>query len=402
MVWTFIIEGLLLNVIVASAYAQPVKPDSPPPALQRVCSQCHSLEIMGKCLAGDCSQSFTIHTTQSLPWDKVLDRMKGRGANFVAGDRLEILAYLNETYPPKRYPLDWERVGDFAGQKGWNVTTLREYKDFLYAGFEGSGKIFRTGNGISWQEVANTRHDTAYSITPFKGKLYAGTAEPDPQIWRSNDGLIWQPSAALPTADLGVYCVGVFKNKLYAGTGRSWIYRSSDGKKWEQVAALKGDVQTVFSNWMRFLIPFKGMLYAGIEQGALYRSADGITWVQANLNIGDNIGLRGATVFNGALYVGTTSGGVIWKSNDGQTWHRVFESPYNTPSYVASMAVAGKYLFASVGGYVFRTPDGLAWEEVGHLTPHTLEAMTAWRGNIYVGASTTPAGFIYRADPSKK
>ena len=392
---------VLLNSILTNAHAQPQDQSTPPQTMQRICSQCHALEVMGNCLAGDCANPRTVRVAKAKPWDMVLDRMKGKGAQINESERQDILAYLQEAYPPKHYPLAWKKVGDFAGQVGWNVNTLKGLSDFLYAGFEGNGKIFRSADGINWQEVANTGHYLVSYITPFKGALFAGIAEPSAQMWRSTDGSDWQEYSRLPAEDVGVYSVGVFKNRLYAGTGRSWIYRSDDGKKWQKVAAFKGDVPVILKHWSRFLIPFKGYLYAGFEHGPLYRSADGLTWVRVNLNMGDDNGARSATIFKGELYVGTTMDGAIWKSKNGQVWQRAFKSP-NASIYAASMTAAGDYMFATIGGYVFRTPDGKDWEEVGHLTPYVIEAMTAWRGKVYVGTLTSPSGFIYQADPAQR
>ena len=396
--------SVLLNFILPEAHSQPQETAQPPLktqsllTLQRVCSECHALEVMGNCLSGDCSTPRTMRVAEARPWDMVLDRMKGRGAKFNEGERHEILTYLQTAYPAKLYPLAWKQVGAFE-PGGWNVTTMREHTGFLYAGFEGNGKIFRTSDSLGWQEVINTNQYTVYGITPYKKLLYAGAAEPEPQIWRSADGLQWQKIATLPAEDVGIYALGVFKSWLYAGSGRSWIYRSHDGAQWEKIAALKGNVPTIFSNWMRFLFPFKGYLYAGMEIGALYRSADGIHWTPANLKVEGNDGFRGVADFKGALYVGTTRSGEIWKTTDGKKWRRVFKPTRNSPAYVGSMAVVGEYLFAGMGGYVYRTKDGLNWAEVGHLSPYSLEAMSAWRGDILVGASTTPTGFIYQANP---
>ena len=397
-----VVFAALLCSFAPSAHARPDNQEAPAQAVQRLCSQCHALEVAGKCLAGDCAGSRVVRVTKPRPWNMVLDKMVDKGVNVSKKERREILGFLQANYPAMSYPLSWERINAFTGQGGWNVNTLREYKGFLYAGFEGNGKIFRSADGSNWQEVVSTHQDTVYGITPFQGILYAGAAEPTPQVWRSSDGLHWQPSASLPSEDVGIYSVGVFKDQLYVGTGRSWIYRSGDGQKWEKVAALKGDIHALFSHWVRFLVPFNGTLYAGLEQGPLYRSEDGLTWVEVKSGVSDGNGARGAMVFNGALYVGATSGGDIWKTEDGQNWQHVFKVPNDIPGYVASMAVAGNYLFASINGYVFRTPDGLAWEEVGHLASTTLEAMAAWRGTLYVGASISPSAYIYRTSITQK
>ncbi|MDO8414245.1 MAG: hypothetical protein Q7S51_10710 [Gallionellaceae bacterium] len=401
-IWGIVIaQGILLNAMVANTYAQVQEQETAAQTVQRVCSQCHALEIQGNCLAGDCAGKVkpTIRRTSPPPWEMVLDWMGSKGARFTDGERQEILAYLQENYPSQSYPLAWKRINAFVGQGGWNVTSLQGYGEALYAGFEGNGKIFRTTDGTNWQEALNTHQSTVYGITSFRGALYAATDEPYAQIWRSVNGLNWQLRASLPTGNSGIQSMGVFKNKLYAGTARSWIYRSSDGLHWEQVAALKGDVPNQFSNWTRFLIPFKGYLYAGTELGSLYRSVDGLAWTQINGEVSNSQGFRGATVFKNALYVGATRGGVIWKTEDGKVWQRAFKAPHDFTGYVASMAVAGKYLFAGINGYVFRTIDGSTWEEVGHLGPSALEAMTVWRGTLYVGAIMAPDSHIYSVQP---
>ena len=147
------------------------------------------------------------------------------------------------------------------------------------------------------------------------------------------------------------------------------------------------------------MISFKGYLYAGTEEGSLYRSRDCLTWTQVNGEISSSRGFRGATVFKGALYAGATRGGVIWKTEDGKVWLPAFKAPNDFPGYVASMAVAGKYLFAGINGYVFRTLDGATWEEVGHLGSSALEAMTTWQGTLYVGATMAPDSHIYSVKP---
>ena len=400
---TICVQAVLWSTYPIYTYAQPGIKGNPELTVQRLCGQCHALKVAGDCLAGNCEgPNRVIQVIQPPPWDFVLDNMLNKGATISKKEQQEILAFLKKNYPAKRYPLSWKKIGALTHTDGWNITSLRAYKGMLYAGFEGNGKIFRSGDGIRWVEVASTNSEAVYGITPFQGLLYAGIAEPTPQIWHSKNGLQWQPGATLPVEDAGVYSTGVFKDQLYVGTGRSWIYRSSDGQKWEKVAALKGDVPAIFWNWVRFLIPFKGYLYAGIEQGPLYRSADGAAWTEIKSEVGGGNGVRGAAVFKNALYVGATSGGDIWKTEDGQTWQHVLKAPNDSPGYVASMTVAGKYLFATINGYIYRSPDGLAWEEVAYFGFRSMEDMTFWRNMLYVGVAVSPDAYIYRAYPSNK
>ncbi|MGH7273486.1 MAG: WD40/YVTN/BNR-like repeat-containing protein, partial [Nitrospiria bacterium] len=284
------------------------------------------------------------------------------------------------------------------GKGGWNVVSLKEYAGYLYVGLEGNGKIFRSHDGNRWQEVADTDRHTVYGITVFQGALYAGTNDPDPEIWKSTDGVNWALEARLPPEDHGVISLSVFKDDLYAGTARAWIYRSRDGRRWEKVADLQQVTTAAYVRWVRFLLPFQEHLYAGLEKGPVYRTSNGRDWEPIPQSITEQVGARGAVVFQSAFYMGTTGAGTIWRTTDGVRWKQVFTAPTHVRrGYVAAMAVAADHLYASVDGYLFRTRDGERWEEIGHLGPYTLEALAAWGQSLYVGTLIPPQALLYRA-----
>jgi len=395
--WAPVMVGgalLLALALVPLSAAQ----ESAQETVRRVCSRCHALQIIGQCVAGDCQGDHVVKLLKPAPWDFVVDWMQTMGAKMTEAEQQAIQIYLQTTHPAPRYPLSWAKVPARLGEGGWNAVTMKENGGFLYAGFEGNGSIFRSTDGLQWQQVVDTNHYTVYGITPFQGMLYAGTNDPDPQIWTSRDGAGWTLKAKLPAEDHGVISLGVFQGALYAGTARAWIYRSRDGEQWEKVADLKGVSRPSYIHWVRFLFEFKGQLYAGLERGSLYRSADGAIWSPVAREATGSAGLRGAAVFQDALYIGTTGGGRIWRSRDGLAWQQVFQAPAHVQrGYVASMATAGDALFAGIDGYVFRTTDGLRWEEVGHLSPSTIEAMGVFQNALYVGAVVPPRAILYRA-----
>jgi len=372
--------------------------ESPRDLISRVCSRCHALQIMGQCMAGDCKGKRVVRLRTPAPWDFVIDWMQSMGAKMTEPEQHAIRTYLQATFPAKPYPLPWVKLPASFGEGGWNVVSLTGYADHLYAGLEGNGKIFRSENETGWKEVADTDHYTVYGITPFHGALYAGTNDPDPQIWKSTDGLHWTRVASLPPEDHGVISLGVFHGLLYAGTARAWIYRSPDGQRWEKVADLNQVNEASYVHWVRFLLEFHGQFYAGIESGPLYRSADGVIWSPVGLEMTAHRGVRGCAIFQNSLYVGTTGGGEIWSSHDGLTWQKVFTAPPHVlRGYVASMTVVGRDLFAGIDGYVFQTRDGLSWREVGHLGPFSIEAMAPFQGALYAGAVMPPSGHLYIA-----
>jgi hypothetical protein len=396
-----LLGGLLAVILTGGAMSDPetaMGQGSPPEVVNRVCSRCHALEVMGHCLAGDCRGKRVVRLSKSAPWNFVLDWMKVMGAEISEKDARTIRTFLESKFPAPRYPLAWARVPSRINLGGWNVVSLREDRKALYAGFEGNGKIFRTVDGIEWKEVASTDHNTVYGITSFRGNLYAGTNDPDAQVVTSADGIHWTPAKEFGGDEHGVISMGIFEGRLYAGTGRTSIYRSRDGKEWQKAAELKPMGQSIFSNWIRFLIEFKGGLYAGLEKGPLFRSSNGTDWVPVGRDVTADVGVRGAAVFNGALYVGTAGGGRIWKTNDGINWERVFQSPSHIHrGYVSSMAVADEALYAGIDGYVFVSPDGATWREVGHLSPFTIESIALFNGKLFAGTLLPPSAQIYIA-----
>ena len=64
--------------------------------------------------------------------------------------------------------------------------------------------------------------------------------------------------------------------------------------------------------------------------------------------------------------------------------------------YVGSMAVFGDMLYAGIRGKVFRTNDGLKWEEIGQLSPFTIEAMAPFGDQLYAGTALPPNSWLYR------
>jgi len=395
-----LLTGGLLTLIMIPRSA--VSQEGSEQTVRRVCGSCHALEVNRMCLAGNC-QGPRVHRTQSRDWGMVLSWMREAfGCQMTDAERETVARYLNGLSPLKKpYSHLWRRVGIVPG--GWNVVSLTVDGDVLYAGVEGDGVIYRSLEGLQWTEVARTGHVSAYGITRFHAALYAGTNDPDPEIWTSPDGVSWNPIARLPSADRGVISLGVFRGFLYAGTARSKIYRSPDGKHWEEEATLGTAAMAGFQNWVRFLSEFRGDLYAGIEAGNLYRTHDGIHWTEIEGKIAQAGGFRGVAVFQNALYLGTTRTGQVWKSMDGERWESVFDGTARRPGkYVASITVYRDALYAAINGFVFRTPDGTTWEEEGNLSAGTIEAMTSFRGALYAGTAMPPAAWIYRTVADRK
>ena len=92
-----------------------------------------------------------------------------------------------------------------------------------------------------------------------------------------------------------------------------------------------------------------------------------------------------------------------WKSDDGERWDEVFNGTSQRPGkYVASMAIYRDRLYTAINGFIFRTMDGVNWEEAGNLSAGTIEAMIAFRGALYAGTTMPPSAWIYRTEDAGK
>jgi photosystem II stability/assembly factor-like uncharacterized protein len=366
------------------------------------CGSCHALKVAGVCLAGDCSDPLKLKEVQERPWPLIVNWMREQGAELTETEEKEIVAYLQTLSPAKSYPLNWEKAATFK-EGAWNIVALSVWKGRVFAGMEGNGKIYRSKNGEQWEEAAETGANRVYGLVPFQGALYAGTSDPRPEVWSSPDGVRWSKVAQLPEEELGIISLGVFGSHLYAGTEIGRVYRSSDGITWERTGVLQ-DPWNV--NWVRFLVPFKGFLYAGTQNGGLFRSPDGRRWEAVGGELKNGKGemyIRGAAVFKEALYVGTITGGEIWRTEEGTRWTRAFDaSPAGSGGYVASITVFMDVLYAGVNGRIYRSHDGNQWEEVGYLTPYTIEAMAPFKGQLYAGTLLMGLTRLYRTAFDRK
>ena len=107
----------------------------------------------------------------------------------------------------------------------------------------------------------------------------------------------------------------------------------------------------------------------------------------------------------------------IWRSQDGLTWERVVDfgagtsfgginDPNNT--HISSLQVNGSFIYAgtensTTGGEVWRSPDGIAWEQFGSdgfgsASYTNVSAMAVFSGLIYFCMEDpTSGGTIFRS-----
>src|SRR5579872_796061 len=160
--------------------------------------------------------------------------------------------------------VQWNTVGSLSEVA---VTCLGVFKGRLYAGTYPSGLIFSTPDGLNWEEMSGTGQTFVQCFQEFNGAFYAGTSSPKGvKIYRTVNGRDWLPVYE-SARELNLYCMEVFENTLYAGTGNSGrILKTQDGTEW--TTAYAGD-----SEGVRAFTIYNDYLYAGTEnKGTLLRS----------------------------------------------------------------------------------------------------------------------------------
>jgi len=311
----------------------------------------------------------------------------------------------------------WVQVNTdgFGDQQNDTISALASFDGQLYAGtFQDSyngAQLWRT-TGSSWTAVMTngfgiTRNVGIDHLLSFQGQLYAGTWADDingGEVWRSPDGLGWTRVISQGFGDPTngeVFRFAVFSDTLYAstwsytGTHGAEVWRSGTGNNddWTRVVANGfGDAHT--QAIVSFEV-FDGYLHAGTFNwnsvaitstgGQVWRTNNGTTWTQVNtggFGTVNHCAISALAAFKGHLYASTMTafagpgtGSQVWRCQvcDGSDWTKVVDNGFGNPNTRGSSAleVFDGQLYFTVGTYttgmeVWRTADGTAWEQVGY------------------------------------
>jgi predicted RNase H-like HicB family nuclease len=190
------------------------------------------------------------------------------------------------------------------------VHCLAEFRNRLYAGTSGAGKLF-CYTGTHWSLVHRSSETAITAAASFRGELFLGTY-PNGHIYASADGLNWH--LAYDSGQTFVRSLVEFDGVLYAATSKAsggMVLRSVDGLRWEKV------FETRDPNFYCLQV-FSHALWLGTgNNGRLYRSLDGSAWTLAG-SLEDE-GIRGLAAYDGRLYLATEGRGRIYRSTFADT-----------------------------------------------------------------------------------
>jgi len=293
-----------------------------------------------------------------------------------------------------------------------------------------------SAGGVGWARIntsgfGDPNNQTVSSLASFAGSLYAGTANyvqgAQIHVWAGQDWTRVADQGIGTSGNANINHLRVFKSWLYATTENEdggQVWRSSNGVLWEQVVE-RGFGDPTNGEVFR-LVEYNGRLYASTasysaSHGAeIWRSSSGARndWTRVVANgFGDphnNIVLA-FEIFGGNLYAGTSSlvwsdysstGGEVWRSNNGTTWTQVNTDGFGAASNTSVSALQGfgGYLYASTvtspgqGAQLWRCQacSGADWQQVvsdglGNVNNRGMSALEVLNGYLYwvVGNSVT-------------
>ena len=184
--------------------------------------------------------------------------------------------------------------------------------------------------------------------------LFAGTAGPGSYFFyiSTNQGNSWLiPDSTI----MAVNSIAMRDSVIFAGTGGSGVYRSTDrGLNWAHADSglTNANVDVIVASGV--------FLFAGTIGGGVFRSTDnGTSWSEANTGLTHPIVI--SMTLNGTLaFTGTYAGGVFVSSDNGAGW--IPADSGLTQSTINDLATTPTAVFAGTANGVFRTTtNGSSW-----------------------------------------
>ncbi len=257
-----------------------------------------------------------------------------------------------------------------------------------------------------------------FSMTVFKGELYAGTCEAGEKesgrVWRLEGNDQWVDCGS-PDPCNAVTSLIVYKGKLYAAASKyrlagsalsesenlnrgGTIYRYDGEQRWTSCGKL-GEAEAVFG-----MVEYRGQLYASaMYSPGLYRYEGGETWADCGSPDGKRV--EALAVFNGVMYcTGFDEAGVY--RYDGENWKDLGVLDGNTQTYGFAVYQGRLHVSSWPSGKIYRLEsesqsNESRWTDVGRLGEE-LESMplVVYNGKMYCGS--LPLAGVFRYDEGQK
>lgn len=239
----------------------------------------------------------------------------------------------------------------------------------------GNGNVVVAAGGVSSGGLLLTSSDGVHWTTPATGP----TTPRRGLVWGADTFVALSASAGIVTSPDGVTWTernsGVSSQLAgIAWTGSRFVAGARDGTILTSTDAITWTPQSIRLDQLEKLTS-AGDIVVGFASGALWISRDGIAWNrQANPGIA-------ALAWNGDLYVGVGSNGLIVTSSDAMTWRT---RDTGTTAFLGTIATNGRqFVAAGMSGTILTSDDGETWTRRAEETPIQLHAV-AWTGDRFV------------------
>jgi photosystem II stability/assembly factor-like uncharacterized protein len=240
--------------------------------------------------------------------------------------------------------------------------------------------------------------------TPARGVLFAGLQ--NGYLYRSTDGgYTWQEAdyGLPPDADITALAVAWGTTTIYAATGGSGIYISTDeGLNWQDDNAGNYNLQNSYIRGVVVDPAYSQDVYALTDEGQFYASTDrGASWTMTSLPTDSpttTLALNpGSTAM---LLAGTQESGIFQSPNRGNDWYNTNDGSIGAVNSLAFNPRNPDVAFAATSTGMYQTIDaGNAWEVEQRGIPHGtgFQAVAVDPSNGARIIAGTPDGRFYRS-----
>jgi hypothetical protein len=236
----------------------------------------------------------------------------------------------------------------------------------------GTSVILVSPDGIHWSSKTKVPSSLDLNSIAYSNPGYIAVGDQG-VIETSLDGVTWTNRGS--SASAALYCAA-FGNGTFVAAGSVFL-SSPDGIHWASHANPSGSLATS--------ITFGSNLFVAVEEGGeILVSRDGNTWAtRVPASINSAVTLQSVTYGNGLFVAGGTTGGIVYTSTNGLTWHSQTGPPFTAVAY-------GNNEFAAVGGSgtVATSPDGAHWKVQTPPTAANLAGI-AYGAGVFVAAGSS-------------
>ena len=292
----------------------------------------------------------------------------------VGGNAGEIFAHEGNVYLGTTYPAgermfkstnngeSWFPITNEIGNQSARSFTVTQ--NYIFAGVGQYRSVFRTSNGGTSWEAANTGLTESWSrsLMHFNGVLYAG--EWEGLFYTTDMGEHWTEMRnglpfGLPITD--VENDGI---NIYVTTDQYGVYRSTNnGASWTEI---NSGITGIYTKSVEALTAKENSIYIGTWNGVFKSTNKGDNWTRASNGLppeGANfVRINCITSFNGNLFAGTTLQKIFKSTNNGASWFFSGAGIGTYGSTIRDIAVKGTTLFITTDGGIYKsTNEGSSW-----------------------------------------